>query len=197
MYHALHASGHADQFVVQDLSLPQSSASEFIQFIDRELGIYPLWLCPFRQGPSTSLISHESKLNDQRGAAEILNVGIWGPGPTNRDAFLGVNRKLEQKLHSLGGLKWMYARVYYTEDEFWDIYDRKTYDGLRAKYHATLLPNVYDKVKTDVGPKKRNTAAWSYLPDVWNIWPIPGLYGAYRATLGLYTPYGKNYIVTK
>jgi delta24-sterol reductase len=41
--------------------------------------------------------------------------------------------------------KCLYAHAYYTEEEFWDIYDEGKYKGLRTKYHAESLPSVYGK----------------------------------------------------
>ncbi|KAL0261774.1 hypothetical protein SLS55_003206 [Diplodia seriata] len=77
----------------------------------------------------------------------LLNVGVWGPGPRKAEPFVKLNRELEAEVRRLGGFKWLYANAYYTEDEFWQIYDKSWYDGLRSKYKAETLPNVYDKVK--------------------------------------------------
>lgn len=51
-------------------------------------------------------------------------------------------------------MKWLYAHAYYTEEEFWSIYDRKDHNELRAKYHADRLSNVYDKVHTPIEDKR-------------------------------------------
>ncbi|OJD37515.1 fad-binding domain-containing protein [Diplodia corticola] len=77
----------------------------------------------------------------------LLNVGVWGPGPRKAEPFVRLNRELEAEVRRLGGFKWLYANAYYTEDEFWQIYDKGWYDGLRKKYRAETLPSVYDKVK--------------------------------------------------
>jgi Delta24-sterol reductase len=197
MYRALHESGHAEQYFIQDLAVPKASAQKFVEYLDQELGVYPLWLCPLRQGPSMSLGHSGVSLTDRGGGAKVLSIGLWGPGPTDRNAFFVANRKIEQKLHELGGLKWLYARAYYTEDEFWEMYDRKAYEALRLKYHAASLPTVFDKIKKDRPPEESTAGVWTYVPSFWNIWPISGLYGVYRATLALYTPFGKNYILAK
>ena len=76
-------------------------------------------------------------------------------------------------------MKWLYAQTYYTEDEFWDIYDRKWYDALRVKYHATTLPSVYDKVKIDLYTQGRRAVS-----GIWAIWPLSGLYGVAKAVVG-------------
>ena len=75
-------------------------------------------------------------------------------------------------------MKWLYADAFYTETEFWDIYDRKWYDDLRKKYHAESLPSVYEKVKVDVDAQIRARSG------VWSIWPLSGLYGVAKAVLG-------------
>lgn len=76
-------------------------------------------------------------------------------------------------------MKWLYAQTYYTEAEFWAIYDRAWYDALRVKYHATTLPSVYDKVKIDLDAQRRRSVS-----GIWAVWPLSGLYGVAKAMLG-------------
>jgi len=117
----------------------------------------------------------------------MLNFGVWGPGPKQRDEFVSWNRKFEQKVHEIGGQKWLYAHAYYTEEEFNEIYDGEKYNALREKYHATYLPTVYDKVKVDIEKEKRGIQeSWKlwFSAIFWSIWPLAGLYGVYKALLG-------------
>lgn len=113
----------------------------------------------------------------RRQAGMMLNIGLWGPGPAalsrSPAAFVAANRRLEAKLRELGGMKWLYAHTYYSAADFWAIYGgRGWYDALRAKYGASHLPSVYDKVKVDedVGARAR------VLP-----WPFGGFYGIWKA----------------
>ena len=79
----------------------------------------------------------------------MLNFGVWGPGPSDHDDFVKWNKIFERKIRALGGQKWLYAQTFYTEDEFWDGHgERDNYDCLRRKYHASFLPNIYDKIKS-------------------------------------------------
>lgn len=188
MYHALHQSGLAKSYIVQDVGVPYAAAEEFLEFIDDTFGIYPLWLCPLRQRRLPSISSFSLAAEKRSDAPEmLLNFGIWGPGPKDLEAFAEINRKLELKVDELGGKKCLYAHAYYTEEEFWNIYNRREYNELRAKYHATYLPSIYDKVKVDVEGEKRRLreswAAWLFAI-FWSIWPICGLYGVYKAVLG-------------
>lgn len=175
MYKALHTSGYSHQFVVQDLALPYSTAEQFVDYTTKAFGIYPLWLCPLRQSPLPTLHPHSAETEaDGTSQQPLLNIGLWGPGPTNGDAFVQANRELEHKLQELGGTKWLYAHTYYTETEFWAIYDRKWYDGLRAKYDATSLPSIWEKVRVSVdapGWRSRLLA----------LWPIGGCWGLFQA----------------
>ncbi|SLM35786.1 fad-binding protein [Lasallia pustulata] len=172
MYHALHESGHSQTYIIQDLALPYSTVQNFLEYVDKSFGFYPLWLCPLR--PSGQISLHPHNANGQ-----YLNVGLWGPGPSSHDAFVRANRQLEDKVRVLSGMKCLYAHTYYTEDEFWNIYDRKWYDALRVKYNATTLPSVYDKVKIDLDAQRRRSVS-----GIWAIWPLSGLYGVAKAVVG-------------
>ncbi|VUC23769.1 unnamed protein product [Clonostachys rosea] len=194
LYHALHASGVSSQFVVQDLALPYETANAFIQWVDQELGIWPLWLCPLRKcalpsfHPATSPQSSKGLPGGEKGASgttsmsqPMLNIGVWGWGPQDHETFVTKNRQLEGTLKALGGRKWLYAHTYYTEDEFWAEYDRPWYQALREKYFATTLPTIYDKVKVEPRAKWKNPSQWS---TSWlTTWPIGGIYGMVLATL--------------
>lgn len=81
----------------------------------------------------------------------------------------------------------MYAHTYYTQEEFDEIYNKKEYDALREKYHATYLPSVYDKVKVDFESEgKRVDGNWWTLFKIWfwSLWPLMGLYGVWKAYWG-------------
>ena len=189
LYHALHKSGHSKKYIIQDVVVPYATANDFHKYVDESLGNYPLWLCPIHQrGQSQQApqgpLAEKPKHNDPE---MLLNFGIWGPGPSNRHTFVETNRKLEHKIQEFEGKKWLYAHTYNTEEEFWKMYDRESYDALRAKYHATYLPTVYEKVKVDVdGEEKAMRDSWVvYLLAVfWSIWPLSGLYGVYKASFG-------------
>ncbi|EGC43910.1 FAD binding domain-containing protein [Histoplasma capsulatum var. duboisii H88] len=227
MYHALHRSGFAQKYIIQDLALPHGAAAEeFLDFVQRESGVgdrvggcFPLWLCPLRlrrrgRGATNfgsmhprcvhSQASHPpppSSLSDEAPQPDdmLLNVGLWCPGPPTADAFVNVNRAIEQKVSALRGTKWLYAHTYYTEEEFWDIYDRQWYEGLREKYGASYLPDVYERVRVGVGVEEdgaRNAReGWRGVLGrvtgwVWGIWPLAGVYGVMSTMVG-----GRGYLV--
>ena len=181
LYTALHANRRAEPYVVQDLALPVSNASDFVEFTDKTLGIYPLWLCPLRQSLPPTFNPHSlGSMLDDKSTELMLNIGLWGYGPRSLDAFLKINRDLEKKLRELGGMKWLYASTYYSETDFWDIYGHDWYKELRQKYHAMSLPNIYDKVKIDIEAEmKAVKSSWR----LWfvSIWPISGFWSLWKA----------------
>lgn len=181
MYHALHESGLADQYIVQDLALPVSGAQHFLEYCDQTLNIYPLWLCPLRRSKRTARHFHLGAISEHSAAVSegwLLNVGLWGPGPAKHEDFVHANRDIESKVRQFGGVKVLYAHAYYTKKEFESIYSQDRYAVIRKRYAAEALPSLYDKVKMDVDDRKRAASGWK------SVRPIGGLYGVVKATLG-------------
>ncbi|KAL8938405.1 MAG: hypothetical protein Q9216_003922 [Gyalolechia sp. 2 TL-2023] len=180
MYKAADASQLLHQYIAQDLALPFPRATEFIDYTARTFGIWPLWLCPLKPTPYVTLNPFPGSGS---GVLEpLLNVGLWGEGPKSPKDFIAANRDIERKLVELGGMKALYAHTYYTEDEFWRVYDRKWYDALRQKYGAQSLPSAYDKVKVNVvDAEGRGGDGASFRDRVFRQWPIGGLYGVWKA----------------
>ncbi|PWI68868.1 hypothetical protein PCL_01253 [Purpureocillium lilacinum] len=212
LYRALHASGESARFVVQDLALPYAKAEEFVDYTADQFGIWPLWLCPLKQTLPPTFHPYTGETEPANtttadGAAvapkDVLNIGLWGWGPADHELFIKKNRALEDKLVQLGGRKWLYAHTYYSEDEFWRVYNdhggeggakasaedastKAWYEALRKKYHAETLPTVYDKVRIDVDAAREERAKWRM--SMKSRWPVGGLYGIWKSILsGDYT----------
>ncbi|KAG5748409.1 hypothetical protein H9Q70_008910 [Fusarium xylarioides] len=146
-----------------------------------ELGIWPLWLCPLKgcQTPTFHPVTKGSTDVGTEGniSQPMLNIGVWGWGPADSEEFKAKNQVLESKLVELGGRKWLYAHTYYTEEQFWELYDRSWYERLRERYFATTLPTIYDKVKrSDPDADSKDDKRWG-LGALLNKWPIGGIYG--------------------
>lgn len=183
MYTALHASGQSKKYVVQDLALPYATAEDFVNYTHDAFGIYPLWLCPLKQNPLPTMHPQSNEYEaDGKTLKQMLNIGLWGFGPEKHTDFVKANRDLEHKLRELGGMKWLYAHTYYNESEFWEMYDKEWYDGLRKKYDAATLTSVYEKVKVDVEAEKRAEAEnASWYTKMVTTWPFSGFYGIKKA----------------
>lgn len=180
LYNALHASGRSEQMIVQDLALPYSTAAEFVERMDELTGIWPLWLCPLKQSPGKTMHPH-----DQSGETgkQMLNIGLWGraPPPRTSESFIATNRKIEDILQELEGMKWLYAQTYFSEENFWRDFDRGWYESLRKKYFAETLPTVYEKVRVDVEGERALKAKRTLGQRVREMWPFAGIWGLRRS----------------
>ncbi|KAM0330611.1 hypothetical protein ACHAQA_003560 [Verticillium albo-atrum] len=161
------------RYLVHDLALPYPSAPKLIDHLIQTTPIWPLWLCPL---PEIATPTFHPAANPPNQPS--LNIGVWGLGPKDLEAFLKANRDLEARVRDLGGRKVLYSHAYYDEDDFWAIYGRQWYDDLREKYHATTLPTVYDKVRVDIDKERARKGLGSRLAVKW---PFAGLIGVASA----------------
>ena len=125
--------------VIQDIDVPIARAVEFCEFLLREIGISPVWVCPFR----SSLATYD--LCPLKPDELYLNFGFWDMLPTTREPGY-YNRKIEDKIAQLGGVKGLYSASYYTREAFWSIYGKIRYDYLKKTYDpAGVFPDLYAK----------------------------------------------------
>jgi delta24-sterol reductase len=155
LYRYLHGAGISQEFIIQDICLPYESVPSFLRYVDEKLQIHPLWLCPLKVDPQHNL----SPTNIQ--SELVINVGIWGELKKDYQGFVAENKKMEHMLSKLGGRKVLYAHTYYSENEFWQNYDRKLYDDVRSKYEAPILfPDIYKKVVVTKQMKRSLLRGW-------------------------------------
>jgi delta24-sterol reductase len=177
LYRALHASGIATRYIVQDLALPYPNAEKFINYTDATFNIWPIWLCPLKQSPQPTMHPHtKPPLED----TQMLNIGLWGFGPADPPTYLAKNLALEKTLGDLGGMRWLYAHTYHNKADFWAQFDRAWHEGLRKKYNAETLPGVHDKVHVDI-EKYTSMAKKDWGLRLRGVWPLGGLWGIWKS----------------
>jgi len=168
-YQALHKSGLADEYVVQDFGIPSSTVTQFIEYVRENMPDCQIFLCPLKPAQEINIDkrfnSAVAAVRDQR----IFGVGVYGRGPRDHDAFIELNRKLELRSSVLLGSKLLYARTYYTEEEFWTIYRKDYYDEMRRKYRAETLPSVYDKLHADMNYRRPKRSVRGILETMWDV----------------------------
>ena len=135
--------GRNAEAVIQDVDIPLDRAAEFLAFLHREIGILPVWLCPIGQPDP----ARHFPLYPLRPRTVYVNFGFWDVVRSDEPRPSGfLNRRIERKVADLGGIKSLYSDSFYTEDEFWSIYDGDTYRALKARYDpARALPDLYAK----------------------------------------------------
>ena len=134
--------GLHSESVIQDVDIPIARAAEFLQFYAREIGLWPLWVCPIGPAPEGGRFTLYPMRNDW-----YVNFGFWDVKRTQEPHPAGhFNRMIERKVLELGGIKSLYSDSYFPREEFQRLYGGDTYRALKAKYdpdHA--FPDLYDK----------------------------------------------------
>jgi len=112
-------------------------------FFQRSVDIRPLWICPIRPGPAASRFT----LFPLPPGKLYVNFGFWDTVYSRQPLPAGhFNRLVEREVARLGGLKSLYSDSYYTEAEFWSVFDREAYDSLKRTYDpGGRFGNLYGK----------------------------------------------------
>ncbi len=133
---------HAES-VIQDVDIPLPRAAEFLTFLLAEVGIRPIWICPIR----APALPRQFPLYPLAAGMPYVNFGFWGRVETRQPRPPGlVNRRIEQRVQELGGIKSLYSDAYYDEATFWRIYGRSAYDELKRAYDpGNALGDLYAK----------------------------------------------------
>ena len=126
--------------VIQDVQIPIDNCEAFIDFFQKKIRISPIWVCPTRaHDPDT--VFELYKMNPDK---LYVNFGFWDVIKTQHDGY--HNRKVEEMVNHLNGKKSLYSSSYYSEKEFWELYNKNAYDRLKLKYDpSNLFPNLYEK----------------------------------------------------
>ncbi len=141
LYDGMVAFNIGQMYFVQDFYVPYNKSLDLLEYTDKNIGIYPIWLCPIKPTQTPQKLSPHN-IDD----TVLMDIGIWGQTEKYLADPIGANRSFESFAKKIGGKKMLYAHQYYTEDEFWKIYDKKWYDQLRKKYKADkTFPDVWQK----------------------------------------------------
>ncbi len=135
--------GHFTESVIQDVDIPIASASDFLAFLLREIGILPIWICPVRGPAPESRFTLYSLATDTM----YVNFGFWDVVETTRAFEPGhFNRLVEREVLRLGGIKSLYSDSYFTPEEFAQAYGLSHYQALKSKYDpAGRMLGLYEK----------------------------------------------------
>lgn len=126
--------------VIQDVDIPIEHAPRFLDFLAREIGIWPVWMCPIGpQGEDFPLYPVKRKW--------YVNFGFWDvvrrPESHERGHF---NRLVEREVAALDGIKSLYSESFFPREEFEARYGGSAYAALKAKYDPQgAFPTLYEK----------------------------------------------------
>jgi len=140
---AWHALGYRSEPVIQDVPIPIEHVAEFLDWFHREIEIAPIWLCPIR----ALVPSRRYDLFPMEPGRLYVNVGFWDViRRREKKPRAFYNRLIEAKVRELGGLKSLYSDAFYEPDEFWQLFDRGSYQTLKRRYDPQgHLRDIYEK----------------------------------------------------
>ncbi|XP_057430878.1 delta(24)-sterol reductase-like [Lotus japonicus] len=149
-----------DMHVIQDILVPLYKVGDAMEWVHREIEVYPLWLCPLKMFklPVKTMIYPEPgfelhrRQGDTQTAQMYTDVGVcYAPGPVLRgEVFDGAKavRRIEDWLIENHGFQAQYAVSEMSEKSFWRMFDAGLYEHCRRKYRAVgTFMSVYYKSK--------------------------------------------------
>jgi delta24-sterol reductase len=106
--------------IIQDCYIPADRAVDFLEAEDKDIGIYPLWLCPIK-GTSTPqvLASHYSEKRES-----FINIGIYGRPRHFPFDPQQVHSRIIDLLLEYGGRSMLYAQTWHSPSQFEAMYGK-------------------------------------------------------------------------
>jgi FAD/FMN-containing dehydrogenase len=135
--------GDHPEAVIQDVDIPLPRCAEFLSFLQREIGIRPIWICPIHPADA----ARPFPLYPLRPGMPYLNFGFWDVVHSREMHAPGhFNRRVEQQVLALGGIKSLYSDSFFSREDFDRAYGMDAYAALKAKYDPQRrLLGLYEK----------------------------------------------------
>jgi hypothetical protein len=116
-------------WITLDVFIPFSKVEPFLEWYSREFRYFPLWCVPYRRVHDYEWIApsfFEKNMQDEL----FLDIAIYGmrQPPDGKNYY----RLMEEQLMAIGGIKTLISHNYFTEDEFWSIWNKENYDRAKA-----------------------------------------------------------------
>jgi FAD/FMN-containing dehydrogenase len=125
--------------VIQDVDIPLARAASFLAQFHAQVGITPVWVCPFR------VTTDRCPLYRLRTDTPYVNFGFWDT-VRSREPDGHYNAIVEQLVAQHEGKKSLYSRSTFSEQAFWTTYDQQAYEALKRRYDPTgRFPGLYEK----------------------------------------------------
>ncbi len=114
--------------ITVDTFIPYSRMDEFMDWYRREVNFFPLWCVPYKRVRAYEWIDADYlRRNDDE---LYLDLAIYGMKKSGDKDYYKV---LEDELTSIGALKTLISTNYYTESDFWKIWNKDNYDRVKRR----------------------------------------------------------------
>ena len=103
--------------------VPLTELRGAIEMLDRELELYPIWLCPFKLFAQAGMLRSPSNRDEM-----YVDIGLYGVPQREQFDPEKTSRKVEEFVRNIGGFQMMYADSHMTREEFREMFDHTLYD---------------------------------------------------------------------
>jgi FAD/FMN-containing dehydrogenase len=110
-----------------DVFIPFSRFEEFGDWYSKTFDFYPLWCVPYRVGHKYEWLSE--RFLDKSSDELYLDLAIYG---MKQAGEVNYHKIMEDKLIEIGGLKTLISHNYFSEEDFWKIWNKKNYYAVKA-----------------------------------------------------------------
>ncbi len=126
--------------VTADLFIPFSKLTDFMHWYGKNVDFFPLWCVPYRLGRKYEWMSEQFI---KRSPDELfIDLAIYGMRRYDKNYY----RLIEEELIRIGGIKALISSNYFTEDEFWTIWNRDNYFKVKQQTDPdNILRDLYEK----------------------------------------------------
>lgn len=128
--------------VVCDVFIPARRLDDFWSWYAAEMSFFPLWVIPYRVPRPYPWLSpeHAARMADDL----LIDCAIYGM--PNSDPDVDYSELLERKVFELDGVKTLISRNHYSEERFWQIYNRPNHEAVKERLDPTgALGDLYRK----------------------------------------------------
>lgn len=115
--------------VTLDVFLPISRVPAFMDWYRATFDFFPLWCVPYRRVRDYEWLApsfYEAMGKDEM----FVDLALYGMKQTDGR---NLHRLMEEGLMAHGGIKTLIAHNYYSEAEFWTIWNKPNYDAVKSQ----------------------------------------------------------------
>lgn len=114
--------------VTLDTFIPFSKTEEFMVWYEKEIDHFPLWCVPYKRMRPYEWIDADylKKAPDEL----YLDLAIYG---LHREDNAATYKLFEEELMKLGALQTLITPNYYSEADFWKIWNKPNYDAVKRR----------------------------------------------------------------
>jgi len=130
---------------IQDMLVPLTSLKESLLLFDKELRIYPIWLCPFFLPQLPGMV--HPPIESGSDGAMYVDIGAYGSVTLPSYHAKNTSMLVEKFVRAEHGFQMLYADCYMNKQEFREMFDLSLYEKMRSKLNCErAFPEIWDKI---------------------------------------------------